>query len=144
MRRYISTLAGLALIGLVGILAGCTQSPIGLFESIELEREIFDDRELDNELVIGAIAESDNRYFIAAATLWYRDVADTNYPAGDVAQWVTVTSPGTSNFTTSSLVTFGGSVYAAYSSQDGTEGGVYTVGKMDQLEGNESLVMIHA
>ena len=127
MRRYISTLAGMALIVLVGILAGCTQSPIGLFESIELERKIFDDRELDNELAIGSIAESGDRYFIAAATLWYRDVADANYEAGDVAQWVYVASPGTPNFTTSSLVTFGGSVYAAYSSQDGTEGGVYAV-----------------
>ncbi|MCK4515237.1 MAG: hypothetical protein KAU31_08265, partial [Spirochaetaceae bacterium] len=131
MRQYISIIAGLTILVLIGILAGCSQSPIGLFESIALERKIIDDRGLDNELVIGAIAESAGNYFIAAATLWYRDIVDANYPAGDVAQWVPITSPGSSNFTTSSLAIFNGSgselVYVAYSSQDGTEGGVYVV-----------------
>ncbi len=131
MRRHIPILAALAILVLLGVLAGCSQSPIGLFESIALEREIIDDRDLDNDLLVGAIAESTGGYFIAAATLWRRDVADPDYPAGDVAQWAAVASPGASSFTTSSLVVFDGSgadlVYAAYSSQNGTEGGVYTI-----------------
>ncbi|MCK4514448.1 MAG: hypothetical protein KAU31_04275, partial [Spirochaetaceae bacterium] len=131
MRRYISILPGLAIVVLLGVLVGCSQSPIGLFESIALERKIIDDRALENDLVVGAIAESTNNYFIAAGTLWYRNVVDADYPAGEVAQWEAITSPGTSNFTTSSLTVFNGTgtelVYVAYSSQDGTEGGIYVL-----------------
>ena len=58
MLRYISILSGLAIVVLAGVFTGCAQSPIGIFESIELEREIIDDRALDNDLVVGAIAES--------------------------------------------------------------------------------------
>jgi len=130
MRRYISILSGLAIVVLVGAIGGCAQSPIGVFESIELEREIIDDRALDNDLVVGAIAKSGGNYFIAAATLWHRAVVDVDYPT-DVAQWGTTASPGSSNFTTSSLTVFAGSgtelIYATYSSQNGTEGGIYTV-----------------
>ncbi|MBU8912533.1 MAG: hypothetical protein KOO61_00800 [Spirochaetales bacterium] len=130
MRRYISAVAGMALVVLVGFLASCTQSPIGLFESIELEQKIIDDRDLDNELLVGGMTESGGYYFIAAATLWTRDVDEMD-AEGLLTQWASITPPGASNFTTSSLVTFDGSgtelIYAAYSSQDGTEGGVYTV-----------------
>jgi hypothetical protein len=130
MRTYPSTVAGLVLVLLIGILAACSQSSIGLFESIELERKIIDDRALDNDLLVGAIAKSSEQYFIAAATLWHRAVVDVDYP-NDVAQWFAIAAPGTANFTTSSLAVFDGSglelIYAAYSSQDGTEGGVYTI-----------------
>ncbi len=134
MRRYIAnkfSIAIVVLIGvLIGVLAGCAKSPIGVFESIELEREIIDDRALGNELLVGAVAESGGRYFIAAATLWHREVADADYPA-EVAQWASVGSPGSANFTTSSLAVFNGSgtelIYASYSSQDGTTGGIYAI-----------------
>ena len=113
------------------LLAGCAQSSIGLFESIELERKIVDDRELANDLVVGAIAEAGGRYFIAAANLWQREVVDADYPAGVVAQWVRITSPGTSNYTSSSIVTFNGSgtdmLYAVFSSQDGSTAAVYEI-----------------
>jgi hypothetical protein len=130
MRTSISTVAGLVLVLLFGTLFGCSQSSIGLFESIALEREIIDDRELDNELLVGAFTSTTGQYFIAAGTVWRRAVVDTDYP-GDVAQWTAIGSPGSANFTTSSLVVFDGSgadlVYVAYSSQDGTSGGVYTI-----------------
>jgi hypothetical protein len=119
----------LTLVAIV-FLGGCAQSPIGVFESIQLERRIVDDRDLENELSVAAVARAADRYFISAASLWHRSVTDTAYP-DDVAQWMQVPFSGTSNHTTSSLVAFAGSgenlVYAVYASQDASDAGVYAV-----------------
>jgi len=114
----------------IAALAGCSQSSIGLFQSIELERKIVDDRDLANDLLVGAVAHAASKYFIAAGALYERDDTDADYP-GDVAQWSVIPAPGTAadNFTTTSLVFFDGSgfLYTAYSSQSGTSAGVYAV-----------------
>jgi len=112
------------------LITACAQSPLGVFQSIQLERRIVDDRALDNEIVVGAITEAGAKYFIAAATVWQRDILDADYP-NDVAQWSSILSPGTSNYTSSSLVAFDGSgsemIYAVYTSQDGTDAGLYAI-----------------
>lgn len=131
MRRTTAALCGLIII--TTVLGGCAKSSIGLFESIELERKIIDDRALDNELPVAAMARAGGHYFIAAATLWQRLTVDTDYTAGDVAQWAIVAAPGPSGsgYTTSSLTVSSASgsdaVYVTFSSQDGVSAGLYAV-----------------
>ncbi len=113
------------------LLFGCAESPVGIFESIEFERKIVDDRNLPNELPVGAITTAANHYFIAAGSMWYRNANDADYP-DNVATWAEVTSPlGNQNLTTNSLARFaataGERIYVAYTSQDGTSAGVYAV-----------------
>ena len=109
------------------VLAACSQNPIGIFESIELEREIEDDRLLPNELNIGAIDEAGDYYFIAAGSLYYRLSEDPVYVANDRSQWQIAPPPGTAtnNYTSTSLVStnLGGStrVFAVFSNQAGTD-----------------------
>jgi hypothetical protein len=116
-------------------IASCSQSPVGIFESIEREREILDDRNLGNELTIGAMALADERYFLAAGSIYHRGRVDTDYIANDREQWTRLQPPGSAadNNTSTSLVPFdpvGATplrIYAVYSNQEGTESGVYEI-----------------
>mgnify|MGYP006289425073 CR=1 FL=1 len=129
MRRY-TPYTILALL-FAAIMMGCSQSPVGILESIEFERKIIDDRELANEIPVGGIAQAAGRYFIAAGSLYYRSSTDADYP-DTVANWTSAEAPlGNENLTTNALVTFSGAegnrLYVAYTSQDGTTAAVYSV-----------------
>lgn len=144
--RRISLYPLLALIAATGVIVGgCADSPLGVFESIELEREIVDDRELSNEIGVGSIARAgsgtDAKYFIATGSIWYRDVVDPDYDEGQVAQWSNIGAPGTTIST--SAVAFGdpGSelIYAAYTATDALDGGVYTIDPSNIPEQNPTV-----
>lgn len=85
------------------LLASCSQNPFGIFESIENERLIIDDRNLGNGINLAAFTKIGTKYYAAAGALYRRDVTDPNYVAGERAQWSTVAAPGT-NYTTDSVV----------------------------------------
>ena len=51
---------------LAAVLAGCSQSPYGIFASVARERKILDDRNLDNEITVGAMTKAGSTYFLAA------------------------------------------------------------------------------
>lgn len=117
---------------LAAVLAGCSQSPFGIFASVARERAILDDRNLDNEITVGAMTKAGTKYFLAAGALYYRD-QDDPAAADDAAKkpiWAKVPAPGT-NYTTTSVVTvnFGATdrVFAVYASPDGLTHGVYEV-----------------
>ena len=132
------------------MLVACTNSPVGIFESIEREREILDDRNLDNELRVGAIALAGDKYFIAAGSLLYRGRTDADYVGGDREQWHTLPAPGSAsdNYSSTSLVAFdpdgaGGTpeqIYAVYRSQTGTESGLYHVNPVTLGVGTTPLI----
>lgn len=112
---------------LLAVLAGCSQNPLGIFESIEIERAILDDRNLNNELNVASISKAGTNYFVAAGALLYRSTTDADYLADDRAQWESAPAPGsgTDNFTTTSLVTAdlgsGERVYAVFRNQTATD-----------------------
>ena len=119
-------------------LGACSQTPVGIFESIEREREILDDRNLDNDLHIGAIALAGGNYFVAAGSLMYRGRQDADYINNDRQQWNRLTPPAdaSGDYTAVSLVAFdpdgaGGpttdQIYVVFRSQDGTASGIYHV-----------------
>jgi hypothetical protein len=119
------------------LIMACAQSPVGIFQSIEREREILDDRNLDNGLNVGAVAFAEGRYFIAAGDLYHRLRDDVDYVANNRQQWSTLTAPGAAseNYTTVSLVAFDpdgagaetDQIYAVYRSQDANASGVYHI-----------------
>lgn len=133
-----------AAFALILVLVACSQNPVGIFASIEREREILDDeRGLDNDVNVAAMTrvdpptvdpEDENyyppQYFLAAGTLYARDAKDPDYEAGDLAQWSAVDPPDT-NYTTNAVVTANlGSeelVYAVFTSLDGNDSGVYEI-----------------
>ncbi len=122
------------------ILAGCSQSPYGIFASVARERAILDDRNLDNEITVGAITKAGSTYFLAAGALFFRaeDNPGSTDPAVAKPAWATVRSPGT-NYTTTSVVTvdFTGSnerVFAVYASPNGQTHGVYEIDVADPDE----------
>ncbi|HKJ86099.1 MAG TPA: hypothetical protein VKA06_08480 [Spirochaetia bacterium] len=122
---------------LAAVLAGCSQSPFGIFASVARERAILDDRNLDNEITVGAMTKAGTKYFLAAGALYYRD--EDNPGAADDADkkpsWESVPAPGT-NYTTTSVVTvdFTGTderVFAVYASADGVTHRVYEIDVAD-------------
>ena len=115
---------------LVALLAGCSRSPYGIFASIERERAILDDRNLEHDLNVGAIAKAGGTYFIAAGTLYFRDQDALVEGAWTRPEWSAVPAPGL-NYTTTSLVSVdfgsGSRVFAVYSSPDGLTHGLYEI-----------------
>ncbi|MFW6291547.1 MAG: hypothetical protein ACOC7V_04395 [Spirochaetota bacterium] len=108
------------------VLVACSQNPVGIFASIERERQILDDeRGLDNDLNVAAMTEAGGKYFIAAGTLYSRDVNDPDYEDGDLAQWTAIGGPGTTNAVVSADLGSGVRVYALYTGSTGE--GVYEV-----------------
>jgi len=57
---------------LATLVVGCSQSPFGIFASVARERAILDDRNLDNEITVGAMTKAGSTYFLAAGALYYR------------------------------------------------------------------------
>ncbi|MFW5814747.1 MAG: hypothetical protein ACOCWX_04805, partial [Spirochaetota bacterium] len=108
------------------VLVACSQNPVGIFASVERERQILDDeRGLDNDLNVAAMTEAGGKYFIAAGTLYSRDVNDPDYEDGDLAQWTAIGGPGTTNAVVSADLGSGVRVYALYTGSTGE--GVYEV-----------------
>ena len=59
-----------AAFALILVLVACSQNPVGIFASIEREREILDDeRGLPADINVAAMTEAGGKYFIAAGTL---------------------------------------------------------------------------
>ena len=120
-----------AAFALILVLVACSQNPVGIFASIEREREILDDeRGLDNDLNVAAMTRAGGKYFLAAGTLYARDANDPDYEGGDLAQWSAVDPPDT-NYTTNSVVTAdlgpGERVYTIFTNLAGDASGVYEV-----------------
>lgn len=120
------------LLMVIALLASCGDVPlVGLFESIERERKIIDDRGLDNNISVAAMAKAAGKYFIAAGSLWCRSVTDTSYP-DKPATWFTIDPPGSEldNYVTQSVVVadLGGGtlVYAVFTDQTGSKSGIYS------------------
>lgn len=142
IRRPLITLfvAGAAL-----ALAACSNNPIGIFESIEREREILDDRNLPNELNVVQVVRVDDidvgaadpidRYFAATGALYFRATDDS--VAADRPDWEVAAAPGT-NFTTLSVVAvdFGSGVrvFASFTSQSAAESGIYEINVADPTD----------
>ncbi|MFW5689854.1 MAG: hypothetical protein ACOC1U_09800 [Spirochaetota bacterium] len=126
----------LALTILLALVGACTQNPIGVFESLELEREILDDRNLPNNATVAAMARVDSgsvgRYFVAAGTLFYRTVDDPSSNDDAVArpEWQAGPAPDGA-YTPTSLVAAdlgsGEKIYVVYAADDGTSSGLYEI-----------------
>ena len=115
---------------LLMILAACSQNPVGIFASVARERLILDDRALENDLTVGSITRAGDRYFMASVLLRFRDVDNpASLADGNPEEWSVIPSPGSDadNYTTTSVVSFGGDVYATFVRQDGEVSGVYRV-----------------
>lgn len=113
------------------LLVACSQNPVGIFASVERERLILDDeRGLANDINVAAMTEAGGKYFIAAGTLYARDVNDPDYEGGELAQWSALDAPG-ANYTTSAVVTAnlgsGERVYAVFTNLAGDASGVYEI-----------------
>lgn len=128
--------------GVALAIAGCSNNPIGIFESIEREREILDDRNLPNELNVAEMIRVDDidvgatepidRYFAATGALYFRATDDS--VVTDRPGWEVAAAPGT-NFTALSVVAVdfgsGTRVFATFTSQSAAESGVYEINIAD-------------
>jgi hypothetical protein len=109
------------------VLGACSQNAVGIFASIARERLVIDDRDLANDITVGAITRAGSRYFMASGPLRYRDLDDPAELANqNPSQWAVVEAPG-ANYTTTSVVAFGGAIYAAFYQQSGSPSGVYRI-----------------
>jgi hypothetical protein len=119
---------------LAAVLVSCAQNPYGVFASIERERKIVDERDLGNELNVASITKAGGRMFIAAGAVYARAVdgsADYGTDPPDWNSWGDAVDPPQTNYTTTSLVAAdlgaGERIYAAYTSLDGNESGLYAL-----------------
>ncbi|MFW5742579.1 MAG: hypothetical protein ACOC2D_04820 [Spirochaetota bacterium] len=129
---------------LILLLVACSRNPVGVFASIEREREILDDeRGLDNDLNVAAMSKAGEKYFLAAGTLYVREANDPDYEDGELAKWTDVDPPET-NYTTNAVVTAdlgeGERVYATFTNLAGDASGVYEIDPADETLAESALL----
>ena len=125
MNRSALKLLSVALMAVV-LVVSCSQNPVGIFASVARERRIIDDRELANDLSVGAMTRVGSRYFMASGLLRWREAADPDLVNGEVSEWSVIDSPG-ANYITTSVIEFLGKIYASFVSQSGVPSGVYVI-----------------
>jgi hypothetical protein len=108
----------IALVSITLIIFSCNYSPIGIFQSLEIESEL-DDGGLNNDLSVGTMTKKGNTYFIAAGLVYKRN-------AKEGASWSKISSPK-DDYICQDLALFGDTLYAIFFNTDGKEAPLYTL-----------------
>lgn len=97
--------------------AGCTQENMGIYYSLEVERDLEGDKGLDDSLKVWELAAAGDKYFIAAGKVYRREIAD--------GTWSELAPPA-EGMLSSDIEYFNGTVYAMYRTADAKTSKLYT------------------
>ncbi len=97
--------------------AGCTQESMGIFYSLEVEKDLEGDKGLDDSLKVWKLTKTTDSYFIAAGKVYRRGIETGN--------WEEIPPPA-EGMLSSDLEYFNGTLYAMYRTGDAATSKLYT------------------
>lgn len=101
---------------LVIFLPSCTQENMGIYYSLEVEKDLEGDKGLDDSLKVWELVRAGSSYYIAAGKVYSRAV--------DGGTWAEIAPPAEGMLSTD-VEYFNGSVYALFRSGDGETSQIY-------------------
>jgi hypothetical protein len=97
--------------------AGCTQESMGIFYSLEVEKDLEGDKGLDDSLKVWKLTKTADSYFIAAGKVYRRGI--------EAGTWEEIPPPA-EGMLSSDIEFFNGTLYAMYRTGDAATSKLYT------------------